>query len=307
MPGQPAPESPWGAAGSAPIAPPGSPAVQVTPEPGWPQQQIPDQSGLYGQPPASAQPYSAPGNGFVPPGAAYPPQAPGTALVPAPTARKSRAPLITMLVLCAALVLGGGAVIMFGPGHDDTEPTSSGSGSATPSESESPSPEPTTDAPTTEEPTSQGGAISEADFGDWDFKLGDVELFAAKVDGWDYDSCGGVEVGSALTDLGCVTATEVTYEAEDGELKLTNLFFEMSDETSASTAVEDKEFDDQDFIPQETSMISDFDYGRYRANSAGPVIVVTLCTATSSVDEDDADEYLDEMNADQAAALAFSI
>ncbi|HIV57018.1 MAG TPA: hypothetical protein H9902_03585 [Candidatus Stackebrandtia faecavium] len=313
QPGPGQPEQPgYGPPASGPpgYGPPDQPGYGPPDQPGY----GPPASGPPGYP---TQPYSAPppyGPPSGPPdmyGAAGPPpggpEIPGMPGGPQPP-KKSRAPLVTMLVLGVVFVLGVGVSLFLILGDDTTETTTSGKTSPV-EESQSPSPSESTSEPDptpTDDPGGDStftGTLDEADYNDWNFKIGDVSLSAEKVDGWNYDDCTEIEKDGALTDLGCKEAIEIAYEAEDGEMKLDLVLMVMEDESSASALESD--FDDSMYSPQKAGFIADFDFGKFRIGNESNIGVLTMGTATSAVDEADADEYLSYMFTDHKSALLF--
>ncbi len=262
------------------------------PDPG--QQPVPPYGAPGGQPGFGAQPpgYGAPqpGYGAPPPGYGAPQPGygqPGWGAPPPPPGQSSgKGPLIGLLVGALVIVIAVAVVVAFMVSQNDDPPIAdpSPSPSVTPSE-ESPSPD---DSPTTD-------PISYEDFeDDWSY----AGLTADYVDGWDYEDCTEFENDDALTDLGCEYGIEVTYEAEDSELKLTQLILVMTDEDAADVVVDDESIDYEDFEVQSEGVISDFSYGKWLATDSGPYIVITVCTATSKVKETTANNYLDFSNDD---------
>lgn len=312
-PGGPYPQQPPGA--PYPQQPPAAPYPQQPPAAPYPQQ---PPGGPYPQQPPAAYPQQPPGApyqdpvsgmpsdpyqqpGYGPPG--YPPQQPpyGGPGFPPPQQPGSKAPLIVALALVAVLLIGGMGTVVFLTVSNEGEPQAAPpSASASPSESPSPSPSPTPSPTETEE----GDRVSADEYDkDWDFRLGDVKLSADHVEGWDYDDCTEFERNDALTDAGCDYGVEVTYKAEGGKVRVSNLFLVMTDQDASEQV--NKDLDDEDFRLHKESYLKDFSYGKWKRKFNGRYVVITICTAAKSVSEEKAGRYLHYMNADMSAAFSF--
>ena len=283
---------------SDPMAPPygsGPPTGQMPPASGMPYQQpVSSVPGAYQQPvssvPGYQQPYGAPGyqQAYGAPGFP-PPQGP------------SKAPLIVALALAAVVVLGIGVALVFVLGGSDEPHPVSATGSPSASASPSPSPSP---SPSESPSEDSGERLSYQEYDDdWDFKLGATELSADYVKGWDYEDCTEFERGGALSDEGCEYGVEVSYKAEGGKVKISNLFLVMSDQDAAEEL--NRDIDDKDFTLHKESYLKDFSYGKWQRKFSGKYVVVTICTAAKSVSKEKAGKYLHYMNADMTAALSF--
>ncbi len=215
---------------------------------------------------------------------------------PPPGGGSSGVVIAVVIGLAVILVTVLGAAVFLLTAEEGT-PTAGPSASASPSESPSPSPSP---SPSATGPTGDKISYTEYDK-DWKFKLGEVELSAKYVDGWDHEDCEEIEKGGALSDLGCLYGVEVTYKAEDGKVVLSHLILAMTDEDAADEAV--KDVDDDDFQLNKKSYLSDFTFGKWQRDSAGAYLVITVCTAKKSVSEKKASNYLKYGNADFTTAL----
>jgi hypothetical protein len=249
-------------------------------------------SGAYGQPPVSVTPISGP-HGYDNPMLGMP-------AAPQPPAA-SNTPLITTLVVGAVALLGLGAVLVFtlGGTDDDGSDNAASGASQSASESASPSPDEASASPT--EADDGIADLSYAEFDDdWKDSAGDAS--ATYVNGWDYTGCTKFEDGSSLTDRGCEYGVEVAYEAEDGEMKLANIFMGMTDADAASDAVTDMK--DGEFVLREDGYIYDFEYGMWQADSVDNIVIITVVTGTKKIDDSTGDEYLEAMNADMTAMIS---
>ncbi|WP_157514353.1 hypothetical protein [Nocardia concava] len=247
-------------------------------DPGYGQPQGYPQAG-YGQQPGYQQP------GFPPP------------------QPKSKAGLIIGLVVGAVVVLAlavGGIVLVSKKDDSSTQADATTTTSLATTSAQAT----TRTAPATTKPAPGGKGFSYTEYGkDWNFKLGDVALQATYVSGRDYDSCAPIEEAGKLTSLGCKAASEMAWRAEGGQLMLTQLVLTMSDEDRASSA--DGQFDDKDVNLPQGSYIADFENGKWRDGSQGKFLVITVATATASVDDETVSKYLKYRNSDTLGALAF--
>ncbi|HZE39529.1 MAG TPA: hypothetical protein VE172_12035 [Stackebrandtia sp.] len=147
------------------------------------------------------------------------------------------------------------------------------------------------------------GRISASDYDhDWHFKLGDVKLDAKHLKGWDFERCGFAH-SSKLPKLGCRYGAEVSYAAEGGDLKLTNLFVVMSSKKAAKRLTDD--ISRRDLTIKKLGRLPHPAYEDWVIGVDRQVAVITVCTAAKSVDAAVAKRYLHYMNADESAALVW--
>lgn len=277
-------------------------------------------NGPYGQPgnpypngqpsyPQHSAPVSAPGGGYEQtPGHVSPPgypAAPGyPPHTPPPPPKRFTGPLIGLVILAVVSAIGIVTLLVVNlSGDDDPQTTASPS----PSESDEPTSEEPTTLSTTEEATQGTPAerISESEFSDWDYSFGGTDFFATKINGWDYDDCNETDASGTLAEYGCFWATEVAYEAEDGNLQLSVIYLGLPDDSSAGDLA--SILTDSDFNLNEESYIHDFDFGRWISESSSSWVVLTTGTATDAVDDDLAQEYLDTLHTDVTLALSFRL
>jgi hypothetical protein len=291
---------------------------QPYPQQPYPQQPYPQQ-GPYGQP-GYGQPQRQPG--YAQQGYGQP-QYGGS-----PPPKKKPWGIIIALVVALVVLIGiGGAALLFGgDGGDDTlavdtstDPSAESSDDVS-DQTEAPTDEPTdaaTDAPTdaaTPSPPSEpsepppssaapaGAKLTTAEYqDDWNFKLGSRHEFAKHIKGWDYATCGPVELKGRLTRLGCQYAVEVTYKALDGRLQLTNIFLAMPTEAKATKVASGLTNDD--FRIRTEAMIDNFSYGQWKSIGSTTFVVLTVVTAHDGVTKAQGERYLDDANSDFSAAL----
>ncbi|RMI27864.1 hypothetical protein [Nocardia stercoris] len=296
-PGQPADQG-WTGQQAQPAQPVDAWGQQVPPQsqPGYPQ-----------QPGYPAQPGYPPQQGFAQPGypqqPGYPGYGPGYPVPP----KKSRTGLIVGLALgVVALLVIGGIAVYAASSHDSNNDAAASSSSSAAATTTSSSTTTTTrsSAPTTNPSTAN--KFSYTEFGkDWNFKLGDVALTASWVKGEDFPSCSPIEKAGKMTGLGCKSASRLTWKAEGGALMLSQLVLTMSDESSASAASQDGQFEDDDLHWPADGEISDWATGKWRDGSQKNFLVITEVTATSGVDPDLAAKYLKYRQSDSVTAFLF--
>ena len=232
--------------------------------------------GGYGQPPVSVNPMSGPPGYGQQPGMIPPPQ------------QKNNTPMIVGGIVGVIAVIALVAVVVIVLGNkDDDDKSSAASGSET---TEAP-----TSEPATTEPVDDGKieSLSYSQFGyDWTSTESDIE--ATFLDGWDYtNGCQDFEDGTNLTSLGCEFGSELAWEAEDGDVKISLFYLGMTDEASASASIDT--IADTDMIPHESAIISNWDYGKWRIDYSSNIVVVTSVTGVD-VDDTTGDDYLDQMH-----------
>ena len=230
----------------------------------------------------------------------YPPHGQAFHMPPQPPPKRFTGPIIALVSLALVAAIGIVTLLVVDLTGDDEPDTT------TASPSESVDPEPTSEEPSeppTTDTATESSRISEAEFGDWDFSFGDVSLQAAKKDGWSYEDCSPPDVRETLVDHGCSWATEVIYEAEDGSLRLSALYLGFPDPDTATDL--EIALTKDDFTPHDDAFVDGYEFGRWRSEAAKSYVVIVSCTATNAVDEDSAQQYLDNLHWDLVAALSF--
>ncbi|WP_454196672.1 hypothetical protein [Nocardia sp. Marseille-Q1738] len=148
------------------------------------------------------------------------------------------------------------------------------------------------------------GRLSHTEYaGNWDFRLGGVELHADWVDGRDHSDCGDIDKAGKLTGLGCTYAAEMVFRTEGGAVMLTQFILGMADENRAAAAKD--RFADADLILRPGSYISGYATGKWKDGSQKEFVVVTIATATDAVAVETVEKYLRYRHADMLGALAF--
>lgn len=253
-------------------------------------------------PPQQFSPPVLPAAGY--PAAQFGPGYPGSV----PPQQQSKAPLITMVVLGVALLLGVGTVLI-AVGGDPEESTI-----VSQDESDEKSSQDSTGTgdqePTEAEPTSEEAGATlpeempdESEFKGWEDQLGATELVATKTDGWNYDECADVENAGALTDLGCIEAVEIDYKAEGGDMQLTTILLGMPDSSTATDVGMEGVISDKDVTANFASPIKNPAATGLKTSGEGNIVVVTMYAAKDGVDEKLAEDYLENLHWDIAMGL----
>lgn len=253
---------------------------------------------------------------------------------PSPTRERppsggGRAVLVALLVVGLLAVVGIVATVVVLTGDDDvtpsadpgtsSAPTSTSSETATETATDTPTVEspsepvtsdpPSSDPSTPDAPVDPDSPFSYTEYGDdWDFRIGDVALQADFQQGWDYPDCTDVEVGDALTSIGCVRASEWTLRALDGKLAMTHLVLTFDSEAAAKRAVDQGLLDADSFTVEPEGLLGgDASTGTFKGDNVTgmPYVVLTVETHAPEVRQAKADEFLGYGTADIVAALGF--
>ena len=267
------------------------------PDDGYGQQpQYPNYGG-YPQQPTSGYPAQDPNAGYPDPNMGYqqqgyqawpqqhdPYQAGGVG-GPPPPPKKSKLPLIVLSAVAGVLVISVVATLAIVglKGKDDDGPgtdTASGSSSDSPTE-----PSPTETEP--EEITD----LTYVDMqNDWSGSGGTQLDYKG---GMDYNKCTTFIADNSLTDQGCESAVELSYEGEDGELKAAVFYIVMAEEKQASDTK--STVGDEQMRPLTRGFIEGADYAQWKSDSYLNVIVLSYVTATDKIEKDTANSYLSEI------------
>lgn len=264
-------------------APPGPPADPYGPPPMGPP------AGPYGPPPVGP-PYGPPPMG--------PPARPDGQVMPG-----WRVLLVVGVVVVVLLAAFGGVALWWTSSAHDTlasgtaSPSASASASSLPSPSGSPSASPS--------PSAAGRGLSNAQYGDWNFRLGDVQLSATKAGGWDYPSgCGPMEgTAGSLTGKGCASGIEVSYKADNDAIRFVHLILDFRDAGTAQAVA--PKLVQGDIKLQPNTIHSSFAWGKWKATASSHYVVLTMCTTSDAGRSDEATKVLGYANADISSALLF--
>ncbi|GAA4213638.1 hypothetical protein [Actinocatenispora rupis] len=254
-----------------------------------------------GVPPSGAGVGHSESGGPVPPrdGAGYVPPTPwstpppGTAWSPQPTTGRGR--IVPLIVIACVLVLVAGCVggVWAYSSPDDHRTTangaapvhSAGSGTglgATPGD---------------------GDRLSEKQYHDWRFRLGDVALSADKTGGRDADTCGPFERDRSMTSHGCRYGIELDYTADHDRIRFLHVI--LAFDTAAHAKQVDGALTEDDLVFNGKALHpkSATKAGKWTHRNTNEYIVVTVCTTSSAADVEQVDTYLHYANADEASAL----
>lgn len=245
-----------------------------------------------------------PGYGAMPPA---PPPPGGPPRQPPSTGQRRALALVIALGALVVILLVGAVVtagVLIARRGDDGRTTASGSSPSAPVTGPGSGPsDSTVPTPTQDAGSADDGRLTASDFGgDWNFKLGDVELKATYVSSRDYPACGPI-ASPELEHLGCRYGALWVHEAHDGKLRMARVAYVYDSAAHAEAAVtRHKESDYQ--LPVEAE-IAHFADGKWEAKSSDKVEIVTFVTIAAGVPEKDLDRYLGFGEADLLAALGF--
>ncbi|MEO3871163.1 hypothetical protein ABGB18_20315 [Nonomuraea sp. B12E4] len=212
-----------------------------------------------------------------------------------PSSNGNNALVIGLVVGLAVLLLGGGAVGAFvyfrapEPSTTVTMPTTT----TLPETSETPSTPPTTGepepspTPTEPEPTSTtrepGSPLSDTEFDDWNFKLGDVALQAKKVGGWTYDNCDSVDGKGVLAKNDCERAAEIAYSAKSGHIKAVQVLMAFPTTKAAkATATQLARLSSDAVKWRQDQTHSKYAYGKFGSAASSNFVIFTVVTADNT-------------------------
>ncbi|MFI9839301.1 hypothetical protein ACIHFD_19870 [Nonomuraea sp. NPDC051941] len=282
----------------------GPPNGQGVPPPGY---GPPSGQGGYGsgqgQPPGSGGPPY--GNPTGPQGTLLlpaPGPVPGPPPPPAPPQKGTNALAIGLVVGLVSVLLIGGGVVAFlylrdsgqkppvalptaDPVPTTTTAPQSDPPSAAPSdpptsEPAEPTPAPSDTSSSTSKRVDPGSPLTDDEFEDWDFKLGDVKLQAKKVAGWTYDSCDPVDGQGVLAKNNCQRAVQLAYSANGGHIKAVQLLLSFPSEGAAKTMATRLASLTSDAVKWRTDRtLKSYAYGKMRSSASKKYVVITVLTA----------------------------
>lgn len=229
--------------------------------------------------------YGPAGSGHPPPSPVPPPWSmpppPGAGWSPRPS---NRWVLPVVVGACALVVLVGclGVFLVFSPSRHATH-------------SAGPSPQPSA--------TAGGGRLSQSEYGNWRFRLGNVALNADKTGGQDFSSCGPMEQHQSLTSQGCQYGIEVDYSADHDQIRIVNMIMAFDSKAHATQA--GKSLVQKDFVIDQKALYAQdaTKLARWTRDTANEYLVITVCATASSADVKQVDTYLHYSNADETSAL----
>jgi hypothetical protein len=148
-----------------------------------------------------------------------------------------------------------------------------------------------------------GDRLSQAEYHDWRFRLGDVSLSADKTGGRDFATCEPLEQHASMTDRGCRYGIELDYTADHDRIRFLHMILVFdtaahATQADASIAEQDLAIDRKALHPEDA--MKD---GEWTHRHTNEYLVVTVCTTSSSADTKRVGTYLHYANADEAAAL----
>ncbi|MEW1836462.1 hypothetical protein AB0392_00705 [Nonomuraea angiospora] len=206
--------------------------------------------------------------------------------------------MIGLVVGVVSVLLIGGGVVAFLyvrdsgrqppvalPTADPVPTTTTAPPSATPSdppasEPAEPTPAPSDTRSATSKRVDPGSPLTDDEFEDWDFKLGDVKLQAKKVAGWTYDSCDPVDGQGVLARNNCRNAVQLAYSAYGGHIKAVQLVLSFPSESAAKTTATRLASLTSDAVKWHTDKThKSYAYGKMRSGASKKYVVITVLTA----------------------------
>ncbi|MEV1176471.1 hypothetical protein [Nonomuraea sp. NPDC049784] len=246
-----------------------------------------------------------------------------TLVLPGPPPKSNSALIIGLVVGLAVLLLGGGGVGAFlylrgsgskppvalpsaDPFPTTSTPPPSDPPSATPSDPSTTEPTPTpSDTGSTSNRVDPGSPLTDSEFGDWNFKLGDVKLEADKVGGWSYNSCDPMDAKGVLAQNDCQRAIQLAYTAYGGHIKAVQLIMSFPTEQAAKKTVTRLASLDSDALKWRTDKThSSYAYGKIRSGYVKKYVVVTVLTADKTA-KSLATHYHSYLQSDHASYFLF--
>ncbi|WP_146615498.1 hypothetical protein [Nonomuraea aridisoli] len=173
----------------------------------------------------------------------------------------------TLIVILAVLLPGGLAFSLYrylnGPVPDPAV--------ALPAKKSTPEP--------AEPSTRPDASIDDAEFGDWNYRLGDVAFKAQKVSGRTYDSCAPVDRQGTLAENGCERAVQLAYSAYKGHLTAVQVIMSFPTAKDAKATAQQLASSSRAVKWSRDKMLGKYVYGRIRSDATNRYVVLTAVTA----------------------------
>ena len=144
--------------------------------------------------------------------------------------------------------------------------------------------------------------ISRHDFNDWTTTVDGRSIGAHKTRAYNYDDCDGIELGEALTELGCRTAMEAQYRADDEHIELDLTVIVTSNPENATGLAANAHADD--FALEHNKSSDDDGYLQWRIDATETFVVAVRCKADEDVPDTVARQYQREFFNDHLAKVA---
>jgi hypothetical protein len=181
--------------------------------------------------------------------------------------------VVTVFVAILAVLLPGGltfSVYEYLKGPEPDTAAVSAAADATPEPAR----------PSTGENERQGGGrLDDDEFGDWNFRLGDVAYQARRVGGWTYDSCAPVDRNGVLAGTTCERAVQLAYSAYRGHLKAVQVIMAFPSAKAAKAMAEQLANTSGVVKWRRDQVLGKYVYGKLRSGATKNYVVVTVVTA----------------------------
>ncbi|MGW0807550.1 hypothetical protein [Nonomuraea sp. NPDC002799] len=137
-----------------------------------------------------------------------------------------------------------------------------------------------TDTPPTSSRAVPGSPISDNEFDDWRFELGDVKFDANKAGGWTYDTCDPVDGQGVMAKNNCERALQIAYSAYRGHLKAVQVLLSFPTEKAAkATATRLTKLSSNAVNVRSDMTLPNFTYGKFFTGAFKKYVVITIVTA----------------------------
>lgn len=217
------------------------------------------------------------------------------------------------LVVCGVVIamfvsgsLGGGAAPANGPA------------AASSVSSAAPTPSPTPGAGLTSDPFAQSPHASaspgigptrlSADLfaPTWQLHYGEISLRAHRIKAQDYPGCKAT-LKPRVAQSGCRYAVLMTYRAEEGRLRMTQLVFDFGTTDAASKGADKLRADPNGARRPDGTQLPGSSQGWFKADDYGKYVVFTMVTAAAGVSKTTCQQFTTYGNTDLGAAILFRL
>ncbi|MFI7615573.1 hypothetical protein ACIBP6_30545 [Nonomuraea terrae] len=140
-----------------------------------------------------------------------------------------------------------------------------------------PTPEPAEPSPGAN--GTRGSPIDDDEFGDWNYRLGDVAFTAERAGGWTYDSCAPVDRQGVLAENRCERAVQLAYSAYKGHLTAVQVIMSFPTVKDAKATATHLAHSSRAVKWRRDKVLDTYVYGRIRSGATKRYVVLTAVTA----------------------------
>ncbi|WP_157548168.1 hypothetical protein [Nonomuraea candida] len=141
-------------------------------------------------------------------------------------------------------------------------------------------------------------------YGDWNFRMGDVAFQARKVGGWTYASCAPVDRRGLLAASGCERVVQLAYRAYGGHLTAIQMIMAFPGEKAAQAALKRLTGASGAVKWRRDTMLDTYAYGKQRLTRTRSYVLLTVVTADKTA-RARAARFHRYLHADHAASFLF--